>query len=96
MSILFGNKGICRYERFARVKKQKLLFTKIRAELKVFNSVEAEINRRSERDSQIRQEMGIVAETDDKLQKRLDQLVLTYIKKMASLFEHLDNTDELD
>lgn len=64
MSILFGNKGICRYERFARVKKQKLLFTKIRAELKVFNSVEAEINRRSERDSQIRQEMGIVAETD--------------------------------
>jgi hypothetical protein len=47
MAILMGGNGINRYERFARVKKQKLLFTKIRAELKVFQVVEAEINRRA-------------------------------------------------
>ena len=38
-----GGTGIDRFERFARVKKQKLLFTKIRTEIKLFFQIETEI-----------------------------------------------------
>jgi hypothetical protein len=51
MTIMMGGIGMNRYERFARVKRQKLLFAKIRAELKVFEGMETEVNRRAERDA---------------------------------------------
>jgi hypothetical protein len=41
--------------------------------------------------------MGIVAELgDSKQEKRLNCIVLGFLKKMASFMEHLDQSDELD
>ena len=45
-----GGCGINRFERFSRVKKQKLLFAKIRNELRLFQTTLKEIEKKAERD----------------------------------------------